>query len=309
MNSKPILCLDFDGTINSYISGWQGAEVVGDPPVDGAMKFIDDAMDWFTVAIYSSRSDQEGGIDAMKRYIHTHMKAYIGTMRDDLGEQYANDVIAELKWPTSKPPAFLTIDDRALTFNGFWPDPEQLRKFTPWNKRDNIYDTIVAGKLQFSMVAPRDVNRDVPDGVVDHWAEQLIVMLRDVRDADGKRIAIKIPVTSAILMAQALGRANGDRVAYAGALADNKPELPFHTRTKGGKPVRILAIDARRSRPVIGIVEEGDGTDSIGQWYRNGSWWQVPLSSGINEGLRTEAMRNDLAELPPSLREEGLSRD
>jgi hypothetical protein len=26
--SKPILCLDFDGTIHSYISGWQGADVI-----------------------------------------------------------------------------------------------------------------------------------------------------------------------------------------------------------------------------------------------------------------------------------------
>lgn len=297
MNSKPILCLDFDGCVHSYASGWQGADVIGDPPVDGAMKFIDDAMDWFTVAIYSSRSNQEGGIDAMKRYIHTHMKEYASDRPDD-GEQYANDVIAELQWPTSKPSALLTIDDRALTFNGFWPDPEQLCKFAPWNKRDSIYDTIVNGKLQYGMMAPPAANRDVPADIVDRWAEQLIVMLRDVRDADGKRIAI--PVASAIVMAQALGRANGDRIAYA-----SKSELPFRTYTKGGKPVRILAIDARRERPIIGLVDEGDGKDSIGQWHRNGSWWQVP--SHVDAGIANETERNDLADLPPSLREEKKS--
>ena len=38
--SKPILCLDFDGVIHSYSSGWKGAAVIPDPPVDGAMRFI-----------------------------------------------------------------------------------------------------------------------------------------------------------------------------------------------------------------------------------------------------------------------------
>lgn len=29
---KPILCLDFDGVIHSYASGWKGADVIPDPP-------------------------------------------------------------------------------------------------------------------------------------------------------------------------------------------------------------------------------------------------------------------------------------
>lgn len=33
-----------------------------------------------------------------------------------------------------KPPAMLTIDDRAICFSGLWPDPQQLLQFKPWNK-------------------------------------------------------------------------------------------------------------------------------------------------------------------------------
>jgi hypothetical protein len=54
--SKPILCLDFDGVIHSYSSGWKGAAVIPDPPVPGALPFIVAAMEKFTVAIHSSRA-------------------------------------------------------------------------------------------------------------------------------------------------------------------------------------------------------------------------------------------------------------
>lgn len=61
---KPILCLDFDGVIHSYSSGWKGADVIPDPLVAGALQFIRDAAMVFAVQIFSSRSNQPGGIDA-----------------------------------------------------------------------------------------------------------------------------------------------------------------------------------------------------------------------------------------------------
>ena len=65
MPSKPILCLDFDGVLNSYTSGWRGANFIPDPPVPGAMAFLVEAVQSFSVCIFSSRSHQEGGISAM----------------------------------------------------------------------------------------------------------------------------------------------------------------------------------------------------------------------------------------------------
>jgi hypothetical protein len=134
---KPILCLDFDGVIHSYTSGWQGADVVSDPPVDGAIEFLRTALGAFRVAIYSSRSGQQGGIEAMKAWLKSHATAYYDDFYSaPLANERAALMVERIEWPTTKPPAMLTIDDRAITFTGQWPDMEDLLTFQPWNKRD-----------------------------------------------------------------------------------------------------------------------------------------------------------------------------
>ena len=116
-----ILLLDFDGVIHSYTSGWQGVDVIPDPPVPGAFAFIDAAREaGFDVQVYSSRSKEDKGIDAMVRWFDAHG-------RGDL-------CVDTLTFPTQKPPAFLTIDDRCIQFNGDWPNAESLHLFKPWNK-------------------------------------------------------------------------------------------------------------------------------------------------------------------------------
>ncbi|HEY1980714.1 MAG TPA: hypothetical protein VGH13_11555 [Xanthobacteraceae bacterium] len=127
---KPILCLDFDGVIHSYSSGWKGAAVIPDPPVAGAMRFIWDALEHFTVAIYSSRSGQSGGIKAMRAWLTENFRSHWAADRTQ-----CDDKLAEIEWPTEKPAAMVTIDDRALTFDGTWPAIADLKAFQPWNKR------------------------------------------------------------------------------------------------------------------------------------------------------------------------------
>lgn len=128
---KPILCLDFDGVIHSYTSGWQGAGVANDPPVAGASEFLHEATKHFRVAIYSSRSKSFGGRACMKRYMCRHFDQML-TFSPDHRMDFLYE---ELSYPWFKPSAFLTIDDRAITFLGEWPTIDAMKSFQPWNKR------------------------------------------------------------------------------------------------------------------------------------------------------------------------------
>ena len=134
MTGKPILCLDFDGVLHSYTSGWRGAHFIPDPPVPGAMQFLVDAMEHFNVQIFSSRSNQEGGIAAMRSWIDYWLDKEFGWDKGSDVVAIANGVRNMLSFPIEKPAAMITIDDRAITFTGTWPSIEVLLAFRPWNK-------------------------------------------------------------------------------------------------------------------------------------------------------------------------------
>ena len=124
---KPILCLDFDGVIHSYVSRWQGATTIPDPPTEGAIAFMLAALDKFDVVIFSSRSNQPGGIAAMQGWLKEHAgQAW--------HESPAGPGIESVRFVTEKPPALVTIDDRAITFTGQWPEVSTLLAFKPWHK-------------------------------------------------------------------------------------------------------------------------------------------------------------------------------
>ena len=136
MKQNPIVLVDFDGVIHSYTSGWKGADVIPDPPVPGAIDFLvshlptpepicamADPYIGPEVQIYSSRSSQRGGIKAMQEWL----------VKNGLDRYYITEGI--LKFPTQKNAAFLTIDDRALCFDGRWPTTQEMMSFRPWNER------------------------------------------------------------------------------------------------------------------------------------------------------------------------------
>ncbi len=126
--SRPILCLDFDGVVHKYSSGWRGADVIADPPVEGAILFMLTALNHFNVVIFSSRSNQRGGLNAMKTWLRKHAGAA-------WYESPAGPGLEDIRFATEKPSAMVTLDDRALTFDGTWPEIEALKAFRPWNKK------------------------------------------------------------------------------------------------------------------------------------------------------------------------------
>lgn len=126
---KPILCMDWDGVIHPYTKGWIAANVIDDePPVEGAIAFLLTALNYFDVVIYSSRSGQRGGIDAMRSYLKQHAGQCWHPTSEGPG-------LESIDFAHEKPPAFLTIDDRAIQFDGTWPSIDSLKSFKPWNKR------------------------------------------------------------------------------------------------------------------------------------------------------------------------------
>lgn len=117
------ICIDFDGVLHSYSSGWEGAHIASDPPVPGALEWLREMIDHadFEPMVYSSRSRQPGGIRCMQDWLVEH-----GMSPSD---------VALLQFPTEKPAAWLTIDDRAICFEGTFPTLTTMQEFKPWNKR------------------------------------------------------------------------------------------------------------------------------------------------------------------------------
>ncbi len=133
------VCVDFDGVLHSYKSGWKGADVIPDPPVEGAMPWLIELSSdgRFEACIYSSRSKEPGGIEAMREWLRHHFKQFFlaaGVGRYD-ANGWADRHLRRLRFPTQKPAATMTIDDRAFCFEGSFPTLEWIAGFRPWNKR------------------------------------------------------------------------------------------------------------------------------------------------------------------------------
>ena len=125
---RKVVCFDFDGVLHAYTSGWKGPDVVADDPVPGAMQAL--MAYWkagFKIAVFSSRSGQFGGIAAMRSALRNWAIDVF-----DLGE--AEELLADIDYPTTKPPAWLIIDDRAFAFQGTFPAADYIENFKPWNK-------------------------------------------------------------------------------------------------------------------------------------------------------------------------------
>lgn len=129
-SDKYIICVDVDGVIHSYVSGWHGADQLNDPPVPGAIAALHTYLETFEVAIYSARSGHPGGIQAIRAFIDKHDTA-----------PPEKRLIDRLLFPSSKPAAALYLDDRGYRFEGVFPETQTLMDaMVPWyQKRENSW--------------------------------------------------------------------------------------------------------------------------------------------------------------------------
>jgi hypothetical protein len=117
MNYKKTLLFDFDGVINSYTSGWKGIDVIPDEPVTGIKELISELREEYIIKIYSTRCLEEKGIKAIEEYLDKHNIVVDGITR-------------------TKEKAYLTIDDRAITFRGDCKTlVDEIKNFKVWNKK------------------------------------------------------------------------------------------------------------------------------------------------------------------------------
>ncbi len=111
--------IDFDGVINSYVSGWdneKGEAWLPDEPIPGAKEAINSLKNQYKITVHTTRAKTETGkgaiIEWLKRYdIHF-------------------DCVT-----VSKLPAVFSIDDRAITFKGDWSETLQdIKEFKQWQQ-------------------------------------------------------------------------------------------------------------------------------------------------------------------------------
>lgn len=98
---RKTICLDFDGVIHSYSSGWKGETVIPDPPIHRSREAIAKLRESFRVVVHSARTCTEEGCEAVWQWLHKHSIE-------------VDDVCM------FKPPATVYVDDRAIPFTGDW---------------------------------------------------------------------------------------------------------------------------------------------------------------------------------------------
>ena len=97
------ICLDFDGVLHSYVSGWQGETVIADPPIHGTDKAVARLRKRYRVVVHSARCNTKAGREAVERWLEQN-----GITVDEVCEH--------------KPPAKVYVDDRGVRFDGKWEE-------------------------------------------------------------------------------------------------------------------------------------------------------------------------------------------
>lgn len=111
------IAFDFDGVINSYVSGWTGIDLVVDEPVKGIIDFIKDCQKTYKeVAIFSSRCCSSLGIETIDNYLKKY-GVNINTYLNEIDDTY------------------ILVDDRAIDYTKVNDIVAYLSTFDSWVKK------------------------------------------------------------------------------------------------------------------------------------------------------------------------------
>lgn len=111
------VAVDFDGVLHSYVTPWIDTATIPDPPVPGAIEWLNEIAKDFDVVIHTTRGDNLAGQVAVVEWLRKH--------------GFGNG--GEIKAVTNKKPmALVYIDDRAWRFVGRFPTAEEIHAARPW---------------------------------------------------------------------------------------------------------------------------------------------------------------------------------
>lgn len=127
-----IIAVDFDGVLHRYDTPWIDAETIPDPPVEGAIEWLNEMATRFYVVVMTTRARTDEGCRAVKQWLQDHGANGVGSMGVGL-----IDVTA------LKPPALVYIDDRAWRFEGRFPTANEIHQAKPWHKPELPADALI----------------------------------------------------------------------------------------------------------------------------------------------------------------------
>jgi hypothetical protein len=114
---KPTICIDFDGVINSYKSGYgpdYKVDRIPDGPVKGTREAIKVLREEYRVVVQSTRCAEPEGKQAIIEWLAKY-------------DIEVDEIV------THKPPAIVYVDDRAIQFRGSWDTAlEEINEFEHW---------------------------------------------------------------------------------------------------------------------------------------------------------------------------------
>lgn len=127
MTKRYTIAVDFDGVLHSYISPWVNAHTISDPPVPGAMEWLNEISLKFDVVIFTTRGKTWRGRRAVRRWLWDHGYSF------HLGfSPPKNWTDLDVTVTATKPPALIYLDDRAWRFAGTFPTPDEIHRARPW---------------------------------------------------------------------------------------------------------------------------------------------------------------------------------